>query len=159
MLNMCSYMCIWVVKIEFRFKYLILGSNKQNKKKKGIKLGDMKVSVREGNVTRRLEPIFVTFSRTDVFTEGSTCFLLLEINTFFKLRNLAVCYKKQNSQKGWEIWLRDAVWRQMSKNAFVEPTTKQSKRLVFVPFYCCNVIHKEIEKSVFLNKTSSSRQN
>lgn len=65
---------------------MTLGSGKQNKKRKGIRLGDMRILGREGDIKRRLEPIFVTFSKTGVFTEGSMCFLLLEINTFFKLR-------------------------------------------------------------------------
>lgn len=46
----------------------------------------MRISGRECNVTRRLALFLVTFSKTGVFTEGSMCFLLLEINTFFKLR-------------------------------------------------------------------------
>lgn len=61
---------------------MVLGSNKQDKKKRGIRLGDMRISGRESDVKRMLEPIFVTFNNICVPT-----FFSFTRNRFFKLRN------------------------------------------------------------------------
>lgn len=133
MLSMHATKTCWVKKFRNRVQiqisdFRLKQNHEQEKRKKKCEAGGFE-DVGEGNITRRLHSIFITFNKTGVFSGGSTWFLLLKINTIFKLGNTvgkSGCYKKQHSQKEWEIGLRDAVWWPMSKNAFLEPLVQQS---------------------------------